>query len=39
MTKFGCTTCWKTKDDKEIKWWEDKPVCERCYRKYLLYPK
>ena len=34
MTKFGCTTCWKIKDDREIKWWDDKPVCERCYDKY-----
>ena len=34
MTKFGCTTCWKTGDDKEIKFWDDKPVCARCYDKY-----
>ena len=34
MTKFGCTTCWKTFDDKEIKWWDDKPVCSRCHDKY-----
>ena len=34
MVNFGCTTCWKIKDDKEIKYWDDKPVCERCYDKY-----
>lgn len=39
MTKFGCTTCWKIKDDKEIKWWEDKPTCEHCYNKYIKYSK
>ena len=35
MTKFGCTTCWKIKDDKEITYWEDKPTCQHCYDKYL----
>lgn len=34
MTKFGCTTCWKIFDDKEIKFWNDKPVCSRCHDKY-----
>ena len=37
MTRFGCTTCWKLKDDQEIKFWEDKPVCEHCYGKYIKY--
>ena len=34
MTKFGCTTCWKIFDDKEIKFCNDKPVCSRCHDKY-----
>jgi len=34
MTRFGCTTCWKLFDDKHIKYWKSKPVCERCYDKY-----
>ena len=34
MTKFGCTTCWKIKDDGNIRYWNDKPVCDRCYSKY-----
>lgn len=34
MVKFGCTTCWKISDDKEIKFWREKPTCTRCYDKY-----
>jgi len=37
MTRFGCTTCFKIKDDSTIKYWDDKPVCEHCYGKYMRY--
>jgi len=39
MTRFVCLTCWKTKDDKEIKWWNDKQCCERCFGRYEKYEK
>ena len=34
MTKFYCTTCCKLFNDKEIKWYANSQVCERCYDKY-----
>ena len=34
MVKFTCLTCWKTKNDTELKWWEDTQVCARCFDKY-----
>ena len=37
MTKFYCTTCCKIFDDKDIKWWNNAQVCERCYQKYKKY--
>ena len=34
MVKFTCLTCWKTKNDTELKWWENTQVCARCFDKY-----
>jgi len=34
MVKFTCLTCWKTKNDTELKWWKDTQVCARCFNKY-----
>jgi len=39
MTRFYCTTCCKIFEDKDIKWWNNSQVCERCYQKYLKYQK
>ena len=35
--KFVCTSCCKTKDDKEIEWWENKPTCQKCFKAKLAY--
>ena len=34
MVKFTCLTCWKTKNDTELKWWKDTQICARCFDKY-----
>ena len=39
MTKFICLTCYKTEDDSEIKYWDDKPCCTRCLNKYNRFHK
>ena len=34
MTRFICLTCFKTKDESECRWWNDKQCCSRCLDKY-----
>ena len=34
MTKFVCLTCWKSKDDSEIRWYKNEQCCERCFVRY-----
>jgi len=43
MTKFICMECFKTFEDKFIKWYKKNPhvrdtqVCAKCYGKHLKY--
>ena len=37
MTRFTCMECFKTLDDKLIKWHNDTQMCAKCYGKRIIY--
>ena len=37
MTRFICMECFKTLDDKLIKWYNDTQICAKCYGKHIIY--
>ena len=39
MDSCICTTCFRESDLNEIKQWDNKQVCYRCYFKYVKYSK